>query len=388
MTFLDWYDRWSQDIRLAVLGGDPPVQHIVRVAYTHPSFVGERPLAFEAGTLTLDMGAVGFAEATLSVKVPTAGEDLGALDPRTGARIIIRAGYKLPGRAEEVHPVADLALRERVARYPQNLLELRATSDDATLAGSVLLSGAFSTAGVREALEHIISAGLPGSQTILSDIPAAYLPDQLPTVLPAAVGDPLWPLAQSIADLGGVVMFCDSLRVWHLYLTDRADVGGNTWYTLTTGAPDVIGDSSLGGVISAESVRSLEQGYANVAMIRRRLPDGTSAVSTAAAGSPVHWGTVGMTALVDDRRSRADDIFYDWPAATREVLRRATRRGAFVTVEAMAAWWVSAWCPILVRLPGETGDATRYSVERVTFDLGAGVMHVRAALSSFAPIIT
>jgi len=383
MTWLsDWQDRWPADLRSAVLRADPPVQHVVRVTYTHPSITGERPLLFEAGTLTLDARAVGFATANVQTSVPTA-DELALLDPRTGTRIRIYAGYRLPGRAEVVHKVADMALRERAVTYaadpPTASMTLDAASDDVMLAQSVMLAGSLDTedtsasAGLGEALAGIVNYALPGTPTIESSVPAGLTPDRLDDLLPPAPGEPLWSLLESIADLANTDVICDALGVWR-FNYGRNWTGGYTWL-LTT-------DSALANILHVEDVRSLEQGYANVAVITRtRDGDDTPIVDYGLAPAPLHWRAVGQSAVAETRRVK--NYLHDWGDAARDVLARSASRGALINVETPTAWWVAPFARVLVHLPHDPESAaTDYTTERVTFDLAAGTMTVRAVLTT------
>lgn len=382
----DWVDRWREDTRLAVLTGDPPVQHIVRVTYTHPSFTGERPLLFEDGTVTLDADAVGFCEVNLTTQVPATTAELATLDPRTGTRVRVYAGYKLPGKAEDVHLVADVRLRERVVRRPENLATLYGVSDDATLAQSVKLprsvlggSGTWqvSTAGLGEALRSIIMNTVPGAQSRIDDAtPAGLHPDKLAELLPAETGEPLWSLLSSIADLAPATVWCDALNVWRIEPTARPG-GGNAVWTMQPGQ----------NVLSSESVRSVEQGYANVAVVRRDLQgqDAPPAFDIATAIGQQHYPLVGQSAVAVSRTVR--NLATEWVEPAQSMLVRSRARGALRTVEAPTAWWVAPFLAVNIGLPGDGySDAQgppRHDVERVTFDLGNAVMHVRAALDPY-----
>ena len=127
-------DPWMPDTPQLLTG---VLTHIVRAQL----------LTGAGDTIDLDLvdGTIGFDDtrsprvsARLTAKVPDDAALLSRIDPRTGVRLLVSAGYRRPGGVEDVQPLVNLALRSRRVSRPENRLTLEAASDE-----SLLIDGAY-----------------------------------------------------------------------------------------------------------------------------------------------------------------------------------------------------------------------------------------------------
>lgn len=101
------------------------------VRATHPDW--DAPLALDAEqvSLTWDETRAPRVTGTVVAVMPTDTATLALLDPRTGVRVQVDAGYIRPGGIRDVHTIADLGLRKRAVSRPDNLIRLELSGDEA-----------------------------------------------------------------------------------------------------------------------------------------------------------------------------------------------------------------------------------------------------------------
>lgn len=115
------------------------------------------------GYLTLDAGVAPHVQGTVNIAMPSEAI-MADLDPREGARIIVRANATLPSGTQLRE--FDLGVRERDVNHADGVVTLRLTSDEALLGDYAPLTddhGAWARQGsLRSITNYILGTALPG----------------------------------------------------------------------------------------------------------------------------------------------------------------------------------------------------------------------------------
>lgn len=337
-----------------------------------------------AGTITLDVDAAQTAlvawdetraprvTARLAVPAPADLADLGALDPRLGARLQIDAGYTLPDGTLDVHPLVDLGVRTARVDRPGDLLLLEAQSDEALIldehhgsTGPITVDNA---AGKAAALADLVTWFLRNNNptpTILNAFAAdtAYTNDQL--------GRAPWDAIDTLADTLDADVYDDGLRTWHI--TPRPVAAATTAHTLVPGQAGTLIETSKA---TSRGGTGPDGWYNAVDLIfRHRNAAGAETVvrgsATIGTGPFATTGAAGVRRYVEERDQVVTGA--EAAAAAAAIVRRTVTRGSTLTVSAVAAYWLRAGHTVAVALPGDTGT-TDHLVAGVEFDLAAGRM--------------
>lgn len=353
-------DPWSADTAALLTRS---LSHVVaaRVVLPGPETIA---LEVEGGArLTFDESRSPRVMADVSVRVPTDPAQLARIDPRTGARLELDAGYVRPGGASDVHTIADLVLRSRPVSRPDDLMSIQAASDESlVIDGSPTVGVAFSTANTTTAIRDVLRMVFP-----------ALTPTVTSAVGPAIVQGPYedrWDLIQDLADRIGARVFDDGMRGWHV---DPAPVLGTAALDLAVGAN--------GTITSSDAQLSRDEDWGNVVLLRYRWRDTSDVEHTIVAVRRVQTGAyaanVGNSKVLPFEREVATTQT-EANAAAAALVARTVTRGRTLVVSAISAYWLRPGDTVNVTLP--TGPTEQHLVVSVEFDLGNGLMSVTTRL--------
>lgn len=344
-------------------------EQIARVYHFAPGMTEPVLLEVTTGSIVFDEGRAPLVELRVTVHVPDDATAIDRIDPRTGSRLLLDAGYRIDG-AEHVERVADLRLDSRGVRRPDDTMELVATSHellmqewsplagsrtlsttqaaDATLAGIILWHD--STADVQVDAGLAVPWAEPGDDPVRID----------------ATSD-TWNVLTDVADRAGDLwVYCDALGVWRI--RSRVKAAGAVVATVNVG--------ENGTLLDSDSLLS-RQDWANAVVVVHEWTDaaGTARTATGFAvvdSGPMRPALVGLKAITVRRSTPGTALAAKTAAGS--LLRRAVTRGRTVNVRAIAAWWLRPADTVAVQLP--TGDPLMLLASRVELGLTDGTMRI------------
>ena len=305
-------------------------------------------------------------QAKLTAKVSDDADLLDLLDPRAGCRLVIDAGYILPGNVEDVHLLADVGLRSREVKRPDNTVVLSALSDEARAQDYVLQWGAqrMPTTGVPEAVRWLAGyALLPEVPVVVSDFPNGHKASAL-TDFMLDVGSDLWNPMEDIAARADLWVHCDGERRWRI--RSRPQTGGTVAHRLEVG--------QSGTLLSTDSTLSRDTFY-NAAVLEYRWKDAAGIERTVYGRAQVSTGDysvhrAGYKTFFQRYERPITQAQADAAAATR--VRNLVTRGRSLSLTAAAAYWLRPGMTAAVTLP--TGSAEPHIVQSITFQPSNGLM--------------
>lgn len=353
-------DPYVPDVATRLQDG---VRHVHRVtAYRPADGIDQgRLLDLVTATLTIDEDASPRFVFTGAVGLDTQ-ELLDYLDPRTGTRLAVWAGYEYADRTTDLHLLCTLGLRTRVVRRPQSDVVVTAGGDelrvmDHTLTAPVTFPA---TATVRMALDQLITAH--GGDPLF--ITARRAADPLVEPLTVNPGDE-WSTVQDLVERIGAVVYHDGLA--RFVVEDQPTEVAAAAVLITPGAR---------GTLTGSEVALDREEFANVVVVEHRWRDeaGTEHVAsghaqvTAGPYGTAAIGRVGLAVVLTTPGTTATAT-----ATAAAMLTRTISRGRRVHVEtAVAAYWLRPGHTAVIRLP--LGADERALAAQVTFDLPAGTM--------------
>lgn len=339
--------------------------HVARATVVLPS--GERfPVDVRGGTLSWDDTRSPRVEASIECRVPTDQELLNRLDPRTGARLEVEAGYRRPDRLEDAHLIADLGLRARTVRRPEDTMTLTALSDEAIIIDDAPSSaGTITGSSTVLAIREMVRLFFPGESLTLTGLSTLTGP----SINQSPMGDK-WEAIADLSDRVGAQTFDDGLRNWNLAVPA----------TVTDPAAELyVGQA--GTVIDSETGLDRDDGFYNRVFLRYEWRDsgGTEYVvkATRSITSGIYAATVGNVRTLELRRE-IPTTQTEANAAAAALVARTVTRGRSFAVRAVSAYWLRPGMTVETKLP--IGDAEQHVVSRVEFDLRAGDMRVTTRL--------
>jgi len=341
-----------------------PHGQVLRARADHPDFDAPIELDLEAATISLDEQRAPRVTAQLTVTTPTAAE-LDLLDPRTGVRVVLEAGYVRPGGAEDVAPVFDLGLRKVRSSRPGDTTTLELASDEALVVDAspavAATANSSSTTGAIVALIRQAISPYPRTVVTSSTGPAVNVtvPDR-------------WAAVADLADRIGARVYDDGTRTWRItpdtVVTDPV-------HDLTVGA---------GGTITASSDSTDRDSWFNYIKHRYRWrAAGASAdsevVATAyvKAGPYAVDGQAGKRISLDERSTPTTQA--DANAAAAAVLGRQLTRSRELPLSAIAAWWLRPGDTVRVTRAVDAPASTEV-VSSLVFRMPGGLMDVTTRL--------
>ena len=168
----------------------------------------EVPLDLIDGTVSWDETRAPRVTATITCKVPGDQALLDRIDPRTGARLAIDAGYHRPDHVQDIQPLVNLGLRGRRVARPSDTMTLTAAGDEALVIDNAASNGGpVSSLTTRAAMVEVIRLIFPGITVAQAGAPTG----------PAVTQDPLgdkWTTLADLADRIDTQVFDNGLRNW------------------------------------------------------------------------------------------------------------------------------------------------------------------------------
>lgn len=376
-------DPYSPDAESAVR----QVLRNVRAArVTGPGIAAPIPVDVTGGAVTFDESWAPHVQAVLTARVPEDQATLDAIDPRTLARVQIDAGYVYPGGEEDVHPLADLGLRERPVRRPDNEMTLHAASDEALIQDAGPLVDDVVNApgwGLTAALTARMPNPLGYTPTIVSTVPASATVDVYMTFSAGSQ----WDQFKAWADEAEAELFDRGDRTWVL----------RPWPYRVAAPAHTLKVGSLGTVIASESTLSREgDDWANMVILRHQWTDADDVehvlTQKAFVDSGPHQGWNESTKLpLPGLKLYTEARAFPTTAtgirqAAAAILRRKLRRARSFVIRARAAYWLRPGMTVAIQLP--TGGMEMHLVSAVAFDLATGEMTVTTRHPDDATIST
>lgn len=365
---------WDERAVAAVAG---PLRRVWSAVAIIPGVEDEVPLEADPNaaspTITHDEGWVPRVQSQLTLRCP-AQDVLDLLDPRTGVRVGIDAGYVYPGGQRDVHRVAELLVSERAVRRPDNTMVLTLESDERLVMdnapvfwdsdeSAIVLA---SSTPCRSALAQLLNLALAYTPTIV------YTPgladDTLGADVTIAEGDSFWDALYDIADRIDAQVYHDGLGIWRI--GPRPTVAGRSVAQLRVGA---------GGTITDAETVLARTDWANAVVVRY---DTGNAIAVATSG-PFSTAEVARKVMTVDRDAMPRT---GGARAARALLKRAISRGRSITVSATDALWIRPGHTVTVQLP--TGPQERHLVVSTRRELDTGRMHVTTRLPDDITITT
>jgi hypothetical protein len=315
-------------------------------------------LDVEDGRVTFDETRSPRVEASLTCRVPTDQATLDRIDPRTGARVTITAGYRRPTGGDDVQTMCDLGVRSRSVNRPRDTMTLTARSDEALIVDAAsTIAGSVSAATTYAAITAVIQQVLP---TVTPTSAAAPGP-----AVTALLYDDRWNAITDMADQIEARVYDNGLRAW--YVAATAVVAAPAHY-LTVGAAGTITDSTTD--------LDRESGWANYVWMRYRWRSGSTDNVVNAyrrITSGPYIASVGNVRAARIERDTSTTQTLAETAAT-SLLRRMVTRGRAFTIGAVSAYWLRPGHTVEVTLP--LGDAEAHLVSGVEFNMAEGTMRV------------
>ncbi len=356
-------DPYVPDVALRLVEGVRPVHRVIAYRPTFGVELGHE-LALSTGTLTIDEDAA--QRFTLNASIGLGDQQLlDFLDPRTGTRLEVWAGYEYADRTLDVHRLVDLGLRERVVRRPQNDVVLLAVSDEA------LVQDHTPTAPITLPLSMTVTAALSQLLSLGHAQPVTVALSRGGTLLGTTLvvrPDGVWSAVHDLLDrVGGVAYHDGTSGFWAV---DQPEAVGAAAYMLRTGP--------AGTLTSTEVALDLTS-FANLVIVEFMWRDVAGVEHTERGWAEDRHGPHG-TVTTGARRGRVvtRTVPGTVPLAQAEaasILRRTLSRGRRVHVEgAVAAFWLRPEHTVTIQLP--IGDAERALVTQVALDLPTGTMSI------------
>jgi len=358
-----------------------PVHHLHRITAYRP---GEDPsedgtvLDLITATVTIDEDTTPRFRFNGSVGI-TDQELLDLLDPRAGTRLLIETGYRYADSRTELRPLADLGIRQRVVRRPQNDVTITAESDEKIVQDYVASAMSFpATTLASEALRQMLSLGHTQVVAVLASRDAYVSDGSDPLVVEPGTS---WSTIQALADRINAEVYHDGLTGF--YVTDQGMSVQGASASMNTGVD--------GSITASEVATDLEE-FANYVAVVHTWEDSDGVSHTALGVAEQVTGPLGTAAI--GRRGRAvtvDGVPATTSVATTEawsILTRTISRGRRIHVEdAVARYWLRPGHTVTIQLP--LGSPERAVISRVTFNLPVGSMsvHTRQPETVSAPII-
>lgn len=344
-------------------------RHIV-TATAYPRTGDPIPLDVESGTLTFDESWSPRIQASLVCLLPGDQSTLDRLDSRKSFRVRIEAGYEWDSVTEDVQLLADLHVRSREVKRPENRLVLRLASDESLSQDYKRLSWEAQPpqTNLRDAVQfHADKArtGL-GPAVVISDLPVGAGASAV-AGMTQAPGQDSWSLLADAANRAAAQVFVDSEAQWRI--APPPVLSAVTSLNLTTGG---------GGIISDATASLDREEFHNAVCLKYVWKDGAGVEQTVYGNAYVMDGdfavsTIGYNTYYEERAVPATQVQAD--DAARSALAALGRRGASYTMTAVAAYWLRPGQTVTATLPDAEQD--RVLVSAVTFNIGSGQMTVR-----------
>lgn len=338
------------------------------------------PLAVDDYSIRWDENRSPRVHATLVCAVPEDAAILDLLDPRSIVRIQVLVRYRLPDGTYDEHQVADLHLRTRRVKRPENVMTLTCASDEALLIDAAPAAPYYEGVLLHDSCVAYIT------QTI--EQLAASTPIAAPTVEVSTGPGPAFTCDAFPTDFWGCII--DAADALDASLYDNGDrvfrLAPHRYTTAESALALTVGQN--GTLITSDSGVDRDQWWNSVIVMWTWLnrtspdtPDRIWAVSKIKAG-PLAPATAGRRSFFEQRQGQVTAAIAERVAQT--IMRRLLARARTYELEAIAAWWVRPEDTVTITLP--TGNQERHLVASVTFRTG-GLMSLKTRLPDNQTVI-
>lgn len=345
---------------------------VFRARITHPELDGPLELTIDPDTRPeLTLSETNAPAVTVSLSVPLTDELAAAiaaqaLDPRTGARLELEAGYQTPDADDGAETVwsFDLGLRRATPRWAGRRLELVADGDESLMDdASAALGETVTAATTTAAMVALIGTALRPPPRVLVTAPAG----------PAVTLEPITDRLEALKDLAdriGARVYDRGDRTWTIEPVAELDTPA---LALTCGAG--------GTTLEAEPGVNRDEWH-NYVMVSYRWRDTAGveqlvrATAMATSGPYSSTGPAGRRILPLERDTPTTQTNANAVAAA--LLRRELSRGESWTLRAIAAWWLRPGDTFTAVLPD--GTTRELIVATVTFHADDATMTVAGRL--------
>ncbi|AOY71025.1 hypothetical protein ARZXY2_1472 [Arthrobacter sp. ZXY-2] len=320
-------------------------------------------------SVTLDESWSPRIQASLSCEIPSDNALLAKLDPRKRVRVKIYAGYQWNSVSEDVQLLADLHLRTRDIKRPDNTLELRLGGDE-WLAQDYKRQSWDTQPPTTNLLDfvtyHKNIASIPETTpAVITDFPTYFGASSLTGVVQEP-GQDSWRLLADAQDRAGCRIYVDGERRWHIEKFPRLGV---TALNLTVGVDGII----------TESTASLNrEGFTNAVTIKYAWRDGAGVEQVVYGNCFVNEGefatsSIGFNVFYLERDIPATQAQAD--AAAKSILQNRLKRGNSYSLSAVNAFWLKPGMTVTATLP--EGDQRKMLVSSVDFSYPDGLMSLK-----------
>lgn len=315
-------------------------------------------LAVQGGTVSFDETRAPRAQVTgLVCRLPTDQAVLDRIDPRTGARLVLNAGYARPDQAVDVQPLVDVGLRSRSVLRPDDTMTLTGASDEALLIDAAdTANGTITNATTTGAITAVINQIVTTTPTVTASTGPAVT---------ALLFEDRWDAVADLADQVGARVYDNGLRQWFIAPAP----------TLATPALELAVGSN--GTIKASGTDLSRDGeFANLVWIRYEWLNGTTtnridAIRRVQTGP---YAAVAGNYKIQREDRKVGVTQAQGNAAAAALVARTVTRGRSFTLTAISAYWLRPGMTVTVTLP--LGDPEDHLVVSVAFDLASGTMRV------------
>ena len=317
------------------------------------------------GRVTFDERSAPRVQGTLTCRVPTDPALILRVDPRARARVTVSAGYRRPDGSQDVHQLADLGLRNRPVRRPDDRMTLTVHSDESlVIDGATSTGGTLSETNTLNAIATVIRLPLPGAVVDYTGLSNAG-----PAVNQSMMDVDKWDVIADLADRIGAKVYDRGDRTWRV--TDVATIGASA-LTVAPGA---------GGTLIESEADLSRDDWANWVVLRYVWTDASNVRQRVVGSRRITTGPYAAVApnikfYEEDRDTPTTQAQAD--AAAASLVARMVTRGRSLTISTIAAYWLRPGDTISVQLP--TGDPETHLVASVAFDLATGRMTVTTRL--------
>lgn len=358
------------------------LQHTFRaVAYplNYPSFELD---VIGSPSITFDESWSPHIQANLTCAVPEDQDRLDSLDARLGVRVKIFTGYRYGHEDEAEELLADLHLRSRSVKRPDNTMSLFLNSDEALMQDLILTGGEdIRTSGINDLVEDALryTSGHLYTTNMRSEFNEGDFKERLQgadydgneiTIRPE-LGASLWDLVEDAANRCELWVYASNGIDWRIGA--RPEITTKAQHTMAVGE---------GGTALASEVGLGREQFFNGVMLDYLY---SAAKGTGFEWKPGRLGTAFVTGGMFSTRAIGEKTLYkkmDIPAtqaqadaAARGMLARLLTKGHQYTVTGIALYTLRPGHTVQLQLV--SGGPVKLLVKAVTFDPANGLMTVQ-----------
>lgn len=328
---------------------------VFRAVVTHPDLEAPLPLDLTDASVSMDEGRAPRVTASLTAGLSAALADaLAVVDPRTGARVEVQAGYVRPGGVADVQEWVDLGIRSRTIDHIEGTLSIECAGDEALLIdGSPAVAASVTSSTHSGAALAVIAQALSPAPILVATVTGGSV-----TV------DPItnrWDTVQDLADRVDAKVYDDGSRTWHFDPSPTA--AGSPVLSLTVGT---------GGTLLRAAPSLDRDSWANYVTLRYKWRDSADvdhqvlATAYISDGPYAITGPSGKRIFLHERDTQTTQAAAN--AAAASVLARMQTRSQVAHLSAVSAYWVAPGSTVRVRYTS-TGEWVTYLVASVRFGL-------------------